>query len=117
MADINLYPLNDFGVTATLKAVDPATGKSVPLTTGTVSHFISTAYTPTATAADATLAGTATHVGDGKWLISYDAAVLTPTLLATLFATATPYLIMQQTGTFRDYAPLVYVASRPATVA
>ena len=117
MADINISPLNDLSIIVILKGVDPATGKAIQLTTGTVTHFIATSNTPTATAADAALSGVATHVGSGKWLISYDAAVLTAALLDTLFASVTPYLIIQQPNEFRVYVPLVYLASRSGTVA
>lgn len=112
---INLYPLNDLSLLVTLKYVDSA-GAIQPLTTGVVSHFLATTNTPTATQADATLQGTATHINNGQWLIQYDAAVLTAALLATLFASQTPYLIVQQPNGVRGYVTLTYVPSRPITV-
>lgn len=112
---VNLYPLNDFNVTVTLKYVDN-TGAILPLTTGVTSFFLATTNAPTATTADATLAGTAVHIGAGVWLIQIDAAVLTAALLATLFATLPPQLIVQQPNGVRGYATLAYVPSRPMTI-
>lgn len=113
---ITLYPLNDFLVKVSLRTVDSVTGIETPLTTGTVTAFLSTGNGPTATAADASLSVSATHIGKGVWLIAIDAAVLTPTLLDPLFASATPYLIVQQTGGVRVYAAVTYTTSRPAQV-
>lgn len=112
-----LYPLNDFSLKLPLKMVDPATGKVVKLLAGTVTFFIATTNSPTATTAHASLTGSATHVGSGDWLIQLDATSLDPTVLAGLFsAQVPPILIIVQPGGFRVFLPLLYAASRPATL-
>lgn len=110
----SLYPLNDFAMFAKLKDISSSTGAVSNLTTGTVSFFIATSNAPDAEEADATLSGSATHVSNGKWLVFLDASVLDPTLLDSLFATATPYLILQYSNGFRVYHELAYTASRQA---
>jgi hypothetical protein len=116
MSTLYLYPLNDFSVKIPLKDVD-ASGNIVPLTTGTVTAFFATSNSPTATTADGTLTTTATHIGGGKWLVQFDAAVLTAALLATLFASTLPYLIVQKPSGVRVYFDVIYAASRQGTVA
>ena len=114
---INLYPLNDLNLVVTLKYVD-AQGAIQPLDTGPISFFLATSNLPTATQADATLAGNATHLatGSGQWLIQLDAAVLTYALLNGLFASVPPVLIVQSANNVRGYATLAYVPSRPMTI-
>ncbi len=116
MAAPNLYPLNDFILKVKLKEVVAGSVSATPLTTGTVTGFLSTALTPTATAADASLVATCAHVSGGTWRVSVDASLLTAALLNTHFASATPYLILQQADGFRTYVTLAYSASRAATV-
>ena len=113
---MTIHALNDFAVKAKLRTMNPTTGVIGPLTSGTVTAFLSTTNTAAATAADAALSMTPTHMGDGVWLIFFDAAVLTTALLDTHFASTPPYLIVQQTGELRAYALLSYVAARPAMV-
>ena len=83
-----------------------------------VRAFISSGYGPMSTPADVSLDVTATHLNDpaGRWLIFFDATVLTPGLLASLFVEDTPYLIVEQEGGVRAYAEMLYEVSRPATV-
>ena len=121
MATPVLYPLNDLAFTVVLKKIDTTVGsatlgKAIALTTGTVTAFLATANTPTATAADASLSVTLTHIANGKWLVHFDGASLTASLLNTHFAAATPYMIIQATGDVRTYVELEYQASRPATL-
>lgn len=111
---ISLYPLNDLVVKVTLKAVDPTTGRIVPVSGDTVIGFIATSNSPTAIAADPSLSVTANSIGGGVYLVAFDASILTPTLLATLFTTVTPYLIVQDTNNIRVYSQMVYTASRAA---
>lgn len=111
-----LYPMNDFGLIVGLKDIDTVTGKAIPLTEGAVRAFIATSTAPDADPAEPTLDIDAVHVGNGKWLVLFDASLLNPTLLASLFAAATPYLIIEQTNGIRAYAELAYQASRPALV-
>lgn len=116
MAVIPLYPLNDLDVLATLKDVDPVTGRVIPLTTGPVTAFISQSNAPTAVPADGALFVNAVNTGRGKWLISFDAAVLSFTLLDPLFATTTPYLIVEMPGEIRVFAEMIYNPVRPVLV-
>lgn len=114
---VALSPLNDLSLSVTLKDVDPTTGATSLITTGTVTAFLAVSNSPTATVADATLNATVNYSGaSGKWTITIDASVLTAALLATLFASATPYLIIQRTNGVRVTVELLYSASRAATV-
>jgi hypothetical protein len=116
-APINLYPLNDLNLVVTLKFVD-VDGSIKPLDTGPISFFLATSNLPTATQADAALAGNAVHLaaGSGQWLIQLDAAVLTFSLLNGLFASVPPVLIVQSANNVRGYATLAYVPARPMTI-
>jgi hypothetical protein len=116
MTDFNLYPLNDLAFFAKLKDINSATGEVSNLTTGTVTCFLATASTPAATAADPTLSNTATHLSNGKWLVFFDASVLTASLLATHFASTAPILIIQYPNGFRVYYSGTYSESRAGTV-
>lgn len=117
-----LYPSNDFVRTLLLETVHAVTGVTTPVTTGTVTGFLATSSSPTATAADPSLEVSGVYVGGangydaGTWLFEIDADDLTPTLLATLFATATPHFIVKMDGAIRVYEKLKYTASRPATL-
>jgi len=114
---VPFYPLNDLSFLVSLSEVDPATGKSIPLTTGTVTAFFTqNSFAPDAVAADPSLVATASHVGKGRWLVTFDAVALDPTLLATLFASDTPYLILEHAGGSRTYVALEYHESRAAVV-
>lgn len=115
-AALTIFPLNDFAAKAKLRNLDPTTGVETPLTTGPVIAFLATSNGPAATAADAALSMSPVHLGDGVWLIFLDAAVLTTALLDPLFAATPPYLIVQQPGGVRVYAPVAYTAARPALV-
>jgi hypothetical protein len=112
---INLYPLNDLTVRVTLKVVSPLTGQITPLTGASVTGFLATSNLPTATAADPTLSVSATEIGMGVYLVAFSGVLLTASLLATLFTTVTPYLIVQEPTDVRVYAQLAYSPSRPAT--
>jgi hypothetical protein len=121
MTTFNLYPLNDFAVRVTLKDIDttpgsPTFGKSIPLTSGSVTAFLATSNAPTAAAADPSLTMSPTHIANGVWLVSFDAAVLTAALLATLFAATLPFLIVQKPSGVRVYYDVVYQASRQGTI-
>lgn len=114
---LTLYALNDFAVrTNPLRAINSLTGVVSLLTAGTVTAFLTTSSGPTAAAADPALSMTPTHIGGGVWLIFFGAAVLTPALLDLHFAASPPYLIVQQPGGIRVYAPVTYAAARPALV-
>lgn len=107
---LKLYPLNDFCVDVTL--TDRA---GAPITSGSVTAFLSTSKEPSATAADAALSVTATYSGaGGVWNVTIDAAVLTLALLNTHFANATPYLIVQLVGAVRVWQKCKYSTSRKA---
>lgn len=117
MADFTLYPLNDFAKYLRLPDINSTTGNVGYLTSGSVTAFLSTTNGPTATAADATLVMSPTYVpAKQKWLLYFDASVLTVNLLNTLFASTPPYLIVQYPSGFRVYFAGEYVAERPGTV-
>lgn len=109
-----LVPLNDLAFFVKLQEVSTSTGAKSPLTTGTVTAFLATSNAADAIAADPTLSVSATHISGGKWLVFFDASVLTLSLLEGLFAAVTPYLIVQQSNGFRVYEELVYSESREA---
>lgn len=112
--EIVLNPKNDFGFFATLWSINLTTGAKTPLTTGSVSVFLATSDDPTAGPADATLTGTATHVGNGKWLIFVDATKLGDVaLLDSLFlAGGAVYVVLEQTNNIRAALPVPYVRNR-----
>lgn len=107
-----VYPLNDFAFIATLK-VPNSLGVLVALESGTPSAFLAVSDSPTATAADATLVMTPTYTGaGGKWLVAFDASVLTAALLATLYAATTPYVIIAFPNSIRVAVECAYLASK-----
>lgn len=107
-----LYPLNDFCVIVRLQKINQSTGERTPLTSGTVTAFLATSEAPTATPAHATLEMTPVHIENGKWLVFFDASVLTAALLASLFSGTPPFLIVQETYGTRTFARLAYSASK-----
>lgn len=113
MADFTLYPLNDFAKYVKLRDISSVTGIVSPLTTGTVTAFLSTGNTPSATAADPSLSMPAVHQSAGKWLVFFDASVLTDALLQTHFANTPPYLIIEYANGFRVYFTGEYSETRP----
>jgi len=107
-----LYPLNDFALIATIKIAN-AVGVLEPLEAGVGTAFLATSHLPTATAADPSLVMTPTYTGaGGKWLVAFDASVLTPTLLASLFGSAQPHVIIQFPSSIRVAIPCTYQAAR-----
>ena len=114
-----LVPGNDFLATFFIEEPDPTTFAKVPVTSGAISAFIATTNGPLATAAHANLVAVVTHVGViapvpdgdyplGTWSIAIDGAGLTQAILDPLFATATPYLIVDRVGDVRRYQKVVY---------
>ena len=90
-----ITPKNDCAFVVTLRLVDD-TGRYVNLSTGTLTAFLATSAASTATAADASLVGSVLYTGaGGRWLVRFDASILTPALLASLFETDTPYVIIE----------------------
>lgn len=116
MADNQLNPLNDFVRKVYIEDVDPVTYDPVPATSGSVTGFLAVSNAPDAVAADPTLSVSGTHIGAGVWGFEIDATVLTAALLASLYASATPYFIVYRVGGIRAYERLQYVAARPATI-
>lgn len=127
MADdpIEIIPLNDLEVkVGPLKNI-PSTGTPTAITTGTVTGFLATSKAADATAADAALSATLTHIGgnddgnggtydQGTWLFLLNAAVLTKALLETHFLTNTPWFIVQRSDDVRVVKECVYRESREA---
>lgn len=111
-----LNPSNDLSLQVTLKTVDPDTQDILPLTEGTVLAFLATSDSPTATAADATLTTTCTYsTKKKKWLVPFQGSALTPSLLASLFASTPPWCIVTANATdVRVAIDGEYVPSRVA---
>lgn len=119
MSDITFYPGNDKGLLVRLKTVDrdpnSATfGHVIPLTSGTVTAFLSVSNAPNSTTADSLLTISAQHVSKGKWLLFWDGAFITTATMATL--TSGGFIIVVKPNGVRVYAPLLYSASRPAVL-
>lgn len=121
MALPNLSPANDFAAFAQLKDISPSTGAVTDLTAGTITAFIAIDNLPTSVAANGALSMSAVNlsaVKPGKWLIFFDASVLTAALLEPLFgAGVTPYLFIVYPSGFRKSAAIPYVSAPAATVA
>jgi hypothetical protein len=113
---IELAPLNDLSLLATIKEVNASTGALEAATTGTVTAFIALSSLPTATAADPALSVAGVHTANGVWLINFDGGTLTYALLNGLFASAAPFLIVTHSSGVRVYTELTYTPSRQATV-
>ena len=74
-----LYPLNDFAMFAKIPDISSTTGAITYVETGTVTAFIATSDSPTATAAHASLTMNPGFVDAyNQWLVFFDASVLTP---------------------------------------
>lgn len=107
---------------------ESVSGTLTPVTTGTVTGFLATTNTSSATAADASLSATLTHVGgnadglggthaQGTWEFVLDASALTLALLNTHFAaTGVAYLIVKRDNAFRVWERLEYVTSLQAEI-
>jgi hypothetical protein len=114
MADNILAPLNDFVWTAKVVLRSATTGAEEAVTTGTVTGFLATTNTSSATTAEATWSVSGVYIGGangfdaGTWMFQLDAAVLTAALLATHFTTATPYFIVTRTNGVRQWYRLRY---------
>lgn len=90
-----ITPKNDCAFLVTLRLVDD-TGRYTNLSTGTLTAFLATSDASTATAADNSLVGSVVYTGaGGRWLVRFDASILTSALLASLFASTTPYIIIE----------------------
>jgi hypothetical protein len=112
-----LYPLNDFAMYAKIPDINATTGAIEYIETGTVSAFLATSDSPTATAAHVSLTMSPTFVDAvNQWLVFFDASILTPAVLTPLFATVTPYLILQSSTGVRAVVRLTYDLSREAEV-
>ena len=110
-----LSPLNDFIASVTLNDVSSA-GVETPVTSGTVTAFFATSHTSDATAADASLTTSGVYTGaGGVWIVRFDAATLTKSLLDSKFTSATPYLIVEVSGAVRVWKKCHYNESRAAT--
>ena len=116
MSDIPIYPGNDFASLVGFKGVNTTTGRPEMLETGTATAFLATSGSPTATAADPTLSISLTHISHGRWLVLFDAALLTAALMASLFGLTQPWLIAIHSSGVRTAVPLTYTATRLAEV-
>lgn len=90
-------------------------GKRIDLPdTATVEAFLADSNLPTATAADASLVATCTSIGSGRWIVEFPGSILDATMLASLFASTTPYAIITADTSVRVAQELAYSASRAA---
>src|SRR5690349_12280123 len=123
-----LNPLNKLFRTVLIEDVSGTTGATIPVVSGTLTAFLATSNSPTATAADGTLSVSGTHVGVsvpdathpfplGTWLIEIGGNALSVALLDSLFTTATPYLIVVYNDLDRVYEKLKYKRTRKADLA
>ncbi len=114
-----LYPSNDFVLQALLRTVNVTTQLVTVLTDAdapVVRAFLATSDSPTATAADPSLTTSCSYSkSTQRWMLAWEGSVLTPTLLATLFA-ADPtacFAIITVNGTdIRGAIQLEYIAPR-----
>lgn len=111
-----LYPDNDLILEFSLLAPNPTGGGTEPVTTGTVTAFLSITKETNAVPADSALQVTCTHISNGRWRAHWDGAVLTRTLLDSKFAATTPYAHCKSTGDVSRYVELEYLTSAPAVV-
>lgn len=118
-----ISPLNDTTFLATLKTIDQdpqsATyGKEVLFTTGTVTAFIAISNAADAVALDNSLSVTCTYIATlKKWLVHFDASIMTVALLRPAFAGGvTPYIILQSINNRRVYIECEYADAQSAEV-
>lgn len=125
MAVHQLNPGNDLVRTVLLESVDAGTGVTTPVTTGTVTAFLTATSASTATAADPSLTANGVYVGGangfaaGTWLFTIDGDTLDPDALdfATLFPAGVAYFIVERPGSIRVYEKLKVVDARAAVIA
>lgn len=113
MTTLGLYPLNDLAFVATVKVANDAGVLTPLLGAATAEAFLSTSKASTATAAadgDPTLVCTPIYTNKpGKFLVRFDASLLDPTLLASLFtAPAEAWCILIFDGDIRVAIELAY---------
>jgi hypothetical protein len=122
-----LAPDNDLLRTFYLEDVDPVTFATTPVTTGTVTFFLS--QTKDGSAAATALSASAIHVGVtvaatgqyvlGTWGLELDATILTSAVLEPLFGATNgnkAYLIVTKAGAVRRYEQLTYATAIAATL-
>ncbi len=122
-----LAPDNDLLRTFYLEDVDPTTFALTPVTTGTVTFFLS--QTKDGSAADPSLETSAVHVGVtvaatgqyvlGTWGLELDATILTAALLEPLFGPTNSnkaFLVVEKAGAVRRYEQLTYQSAYAATL-
>lgn len=117
MSDFTIYPKNDFAKFVKGKDISATTGAVSDQTTGTVRAFFATSDLPTATPAHTSLdIAACSYVTDKGFLVFFDRAVMDFTILDGLFASAVPYLIIDDGAGWRVAFTGEYVATRPGTV-
>jgi hypothetical protein len=115
VAPYPLFPSNDLALLIKgLKYLDPVDGKAKPRNAASITAFLTTSNLPDAVTAAAALSITCPYIAgsDGDYTILFDASRLGYSVLASLFASATPFLIVQETNGFRVARQLVYTPSR-----
>lgn len=113
---IPISPLNDLALIVKLYNIDPVTGAKTPLSGGSAVAFLAISNLPTAVTVDNTLSLVPVDLTGGKWLVSFDGAILTAAILALHFVATPPFLIIQHNSGVRVYVPLVYEPARAAVI-
>lgn len=113
-----LYPGNDLSFSVTLTEIDPVTGAETNLTSGTVTGFLATSNTSSATAADPSFTLTCNYSGTGgDWTItSFAGSSVKAAALVAAFSSATPYAIIEKASGIRVYIELEFAPSRAALI-
>lgn len=120
-------PLNDFAFVAKLTRTTAPTGAAVPITSGTVTAFLSAGdNSAEATAFDGDWEVEGTYLtshedGDGHWLFEIDAAKITAEKYDAMVEAATEgdgklYLIIVVDGGLRAFSPVKFARTRKAVV-
>ena len=119
MATKTISPANDYVEYILLEDTDPETGVVGPVTSGTITGFLSTSNSSTATAIDPSLSVTGVYVGGannydaGTWMFIIDATVITAALIG---GKGTIFFIVQKPGAVRVYRKLKVLDARPAEI-
>ena len=114
-----ISPGNDYEDFILLEETDATTGVVGPVTSGTITGFLSKSNSSTATAIDPTLSVSGVYVGGangydaGTWMFIIDATAITSDLIGT---SGTIFFIVQKAGAVRVYRKLKVVDARPAEI-
>ena len=112
MATFNIYPQNDFGAYVKSKEISATNGSVTTQSSGNVVFFLSASGGAYASAANASLAGTAVYVSGKGWLCFLDRVQMNATALASHFGSTAPYLVVDDGEGWRVYYEGTYADAR-----